>query len=170
MAVKSLIETVTVGAGGAASIEFTAIPQNGSDLILVISGRTARTGTTGNLQINVNSDTTASNYSNRQLYANNGTVYSFSANEYPLPPLNASSTTANTFSSHSVYISNYTSSNAKSMSLETVTENNSSAVAQDLQAATWSGTSAITSIQLKEYASFNFDQYTTASLYKIKYD
>jgi hypothetical protein len=38
-ATYKLIETVTVGSGGAANIEFTSIPQTYTDLKLVISGK-----------------------------------------------------------------------------------------------------------------------------------
>ena len=54
MAVKSLIETVTVGSGGAASIEWTAINQDGQDLVIVLSSRNgeAVTNVSSTIQIN----------------------------------------------------------------------------------------------------------------------
>jgi len=44
MAVKQLIERVEVGPGGAASIDFTNIPQDGAHLVVVASLRSSQTG------------------------------------------------------------------------------------------------------------------------------
>jgi hypothetical protein len=52
MTVKSLIETVTVGAGGAASIEWTGIAGTGQDLLVVFSLRCTTSNATGSLTIN----------------------------------------------------------------------------------------------------------------------
>ena len=38
----SKIASVTVGSGGSTSIEFLAIPQNYTDLVIKVSGRSAR--------------------------------------------------------------------------------------------------------------------------------
>ena len=40
------IQTVTVGSGGAASIDFTSIPQTYTDLKIVLSARTNRANAT----------------------------------------------------------------------------------------------------------------------------
>jgi hypothetical protein len=164
MAVKSLIETVTVGAGGAASIEFAAIPQDGSDLVCVFSERHS---TDGNTRFTFNGS--SSGYQQIRL---SGTGTSVNTDTYSGVFIYAedqgASTTANTFGSAQVYVSNYTSSVAKSVSVELITENNATAADQYLIAGSWSGTAAITSLSVA--ASSGFVQHTTASLYKIKYD
>ena len=171
MAVKSLIETVTVGAGGAASIEFTAIPQEaGSDLILVISSRLDGAQYEGKIQFN--SDT-ASNYSSLYLYGNGAGEYSGLSTGVSLifQGMGRSSATANTFASDTIYVSNYTSAVAKSISIDAVSENNDAAdysYILSIGSGKWSGTAAITSLRI--FSTENFVQYSTASLYKIKYD
>ena len=163
MAVKSLIETVTVGAGGASSIEFTAIPQDGSDLICVFSERHS---TDGNTRLTFNGS--GSGYDSINLYGNGTSTSSGSySGVFIYANDQGPSTTANTFGSAQVYVSNYTSSAAKSVSVELVTENNATAANQYLIAGSWSGT-AITSLTVA--ASTGFVEHTTASLFKIKYD
>ena len=171
MAVKSLIETITVGAGGAASIEFAAIPQEaGSDLLLVMSARTDSTGSYSNIKANFNSDG-ASNYTYRWIYGN-GTSVNSTANSYTgILGLTASSSiaTADTFGNGQLYIPNYSDSNAKFSSADSVQENNLTSAFQNLTAGSWNDTAAITSIALASTVG-NLVQYSTASLYKIKYD
>lgn len=165
MAVKSLIETVTVGAGGAASIEFLDIPQDGSDLVLVMSLRTTTTGRDVALLLNG----TTTGYSGKQLRGSGSTASSFASTSQYFLPEGATSTayTANTFSNVHVYFSNYTSSNTKSISADYVQENNAATSWQYLVAETWNNTAAITSIKTDSAA---LAEHTTASLYKIKYD
>ena len=62
------IAIVTVGAGGASSIEFTSIPNTYSNLLVVLSVRTSKAGSyTGSFGMQFNGDT-GSNYTNRDLY------------------------------------------------------------------------------------------------------
>tara|TARA_R110000782_G_scaffold250946_1_gene338438 strand:+ start:390 stop:905 length:516 start_codon:yes stop_codon:yes gene_type:complete len=171
MAVKSLIQTVTVGAGGAASIEFTAIPQSGSELILVISNRVDANQFEGQIQFNGD---TASNYSAVRLFTNGNGIFTGSSSGTGLYiyGIGRADATANTFASASIYVSNYTSSVAKTVSTEGVSENNNASAFSYLVGiggGKWSGTAAITSLKLFA-ASSNFVQHTTASLFKIKYD
>jgi hypothetical protein len=75
-----------------------------------------------------------------------------------------------TFANNEIYIPNYTSSNFKSVSIDSVSEaNQAGAVYQDMVAGLWSTTSAITSITLTSLSTGNnFVQYSTATLYGIK--
>jgi hypothetical protein len=168
MAVKFLIQTVTVGAGGAVSIEFAAIPQDGSDLVLVLQGRTIRTGTYGyvdDLELNINGDGFGVNMSEISLH----NVPNVISRYLPPPAFTAASTTSNTFGNSSLYISNYTSSLAKSMSFDGSLENNSSSAGLAISDLLYNSTSAIASIGVGT-ANDNFDTGSTFSLYKIKYD
>jgi hypothetical protein len=167
-----LIETVTVGSGGAASIEFTSIPQNGVDLLLKVSGRdTGSGGEAGGVQIQFNNVTTSS-YSWRRLTGNGSSAGSLSitgdAISIPFSSV-GSSATASTFGNASALISNYTSSVAKSVSGDGVSENNATESYQAIVAGSWSGTDAISSIQIKP-SSTNWAEHSTASLYKITAD
>ena len=164
----SLIGSVTVGSGGASSVEFTNIPQVYTDLILKVSGRTnetyANNGFFGKIEFNNNT----SSYSRRSLYNFDGAAYSFAANDAYLGlSMDPSNFTANTFSNSETYIPNYAGSNNKSVSSDTVIENNGTNIYGALIAGLWSNTSAITSIKLTSFAG-SFVQYTTAYLYGIK--
>jgi len=164
-----LIETIEVGAGGAASIEFTSIPQDGVDLVCVISLRTNKaSGNPDAIEFQFNADT-ASNYTTIWLEGTGSGVAAASTTTnrgYAEHLGQHSAYTSNTFGNTSIYVSNYTSSAAKSISVDGVTENNSTASYQGIAAASWNNSSALTSIKL--YSGSNtIVQYSTASLYKI---
>jgi hypothetical protein len=78
--------------------------------------------------------------------------------------------TASTFSNGEFYIPNYASANNKSVSFDSVTENNK---ATDqilaLNAGLWADSAAITSIKLEvNGGTYNISQYSSATLYGIK--
>lgn len=166
MAAKELIQTITVGAGGAASIEFTGIPATGTDLLILFSSRMSA-GTFELLQFNA--DTSSSNYFYTNLLGDGSAASSGQGS-----PTNGiyfygekSTYTSSSFDSSSIYIPNYTASTAKSISIDNVTENNATGSLQNIVAGKWSGTAAISSIKITAYSVNTFTQYSTASLYKI---
>jgi hypothetical protein len=155
-----LIESKTL-ATAAASIEFTSIPQDGTDLYLTVSSRTTGAGPDCFIRPNGSS----SNLSGRRLRGNG--VNAATATETSAYVENCVSTdTASTFSNNSVYFPNYTSSAFKSMSIDAIRENNATDARQAIFAALWSDTAAITSITIVP-SSTNFDVGSTFSLYKI---
>jgi len=165
----SLISSVTVGSGGAANMEFTSIPATYTDLLLKVSARINRSGENRqSMNLTFNSSTgswtgirLAGYDSNSILSDNSSTTY------YQIPQATASNATANTFASADFYIPNYASSNNKSVSSDSVTENNSTTSwIIDLGAGLWSNSAAITAIKL-DGNGYNFEQYTTAYLYGI---
>ena len=163
-----LIEHIEVGSGGAASIEFTGISQDGVDLVLVLQGRTIRTGTYGfvdDLVLNINGDGFGVNVS--EINVHNIPIVKSTANAPP-PAFTGATTTSNTFGNSSLYIPNYTSSLAKSMSFDGSLENNSSSAGLDISALLYNSTSAIASIGVG--ATNDFDTGSTFSLYKITAD
>lgn len=154
------IATVTVGAGGASSIDFTSIPGTFTDLALVFSGKNG-TNTTTAVRIALNSSTTG--FSSRVMQHSNGSAISFTENTF-IGHIPASDWTASTYGSANLYFPNYASNSSKTFSVDNVTEsNNSSYYLSNLIGVGWSGTSAITSITL----TANFAQYSTATLYGI---
>ena len=157
------IETVTVGSGGQASIEFTNIPQTYTDLKLVLSGRSTFSYYYG--QVYFNNSTTG--YSRRSLGGDGSAPFSGSfSNEYTLV-VSRSNETASTFGNMEIYIPNYSSTSTnKSFSVDGVTENNGTTAYAVMFAALWSNTAAITSIKL-DPDSGDFAQYSTATLYGI---
>jgi hypothetical protein len=132
----------------AASVTFANIPQTGyTDLKVVISIRTDNTD--GLCKLYFNADSTASNYSRIRLLGEGGSGASSSSgsdNNYLF--MDCSSDTASTFSNGEIYIPNYTSSNQKSISIDTVRENNGSYAVDALMAGKWSGTAAITGMTI----------------------
>ena len=159
------ISSVTVGSGGSANISFTSIPQTYTDLVVKLSGRE---GGNNWCLITFNGDT-GNNYYQRSIH---GQATSASSNNYgPRANIydfivNSSADTANTFCSTDICIPNYTSSNQKSLSLDSAYEGNSATLPLlGFIAGLWTGTSAITSITL---ATGNaWAEYTTATLYGV---
>jgi hypothetical protein len=161
-----LVSTVTVGSGGAASILFSAIPQDATDLLLVFSTRTAIDSST-NIRLWPNSD--SNNLFWRRLAGSGTTAASSNGNPNNLnlqDGTNTAGQTANTFSSGQVYFTNYTGSQNKTFSADYVYENNATGAYQNIVAGSWNNSSAITSLFLQSGAG-DWAQHTTASLYKI---
>ena len=161
---------VTVGSGGAASIDFTSIPSTYTDLVVKFSARS--TDTTANdssaIALQFNGDT-ASNYTRRSLVGDGGSASSSNATTTSMRigfiPTNGC--TASTFGNGEIYIPNYAGSTQKSVSADAVAENNSATyIYSALNAGIWTGTAAITSIKII-IPSFNFIQYSTAYLYGV---
>ena len=163
MAAKELISTITVGSGGASTIEFTSIPATYTDLQLVLSARQSSTSGGSEDAITFALNSSASSKTSRYLLGQGNTAYNYSYNEFYLWTPN-STTTANTFSNTQLYISNYSGSANKSISINGVTENNGTGSNLAVGAGLWSNTAAITSITLTPLYG-NFVQYSTASLY-----
>lgn len=159
------IATVEVGSAGAATIDFTSIPQGYTDLMIKVSTRGTTANASGGYYYDITFNNTSSNRSGRYVEGANGTTV-FSATYTPWGLSTPSDFTANTFSNNEIYIPNYAGSNYKSLSSDAVNENNASAGRIDLIAGLWSDTAAITSIKFVQGAG-NFAQYSTATLYGI---
>jgi len=158
------LASTTVGAGGAASITFSSIPQTYTDLVIKTSSRTA-TGGVDNFLISFNGS--SANFSYREL-TGNGTSTASSANVGGgVALVNGSTMTASTFSNNDIYIPNYAGSNNKSFFADAVTENNLTLSYAQLWSNLWSNTAAINQVTLTCAASANFAQYTTATLYGV---
>ncbi len=157
-------------ASSQATIEFASIPQTFTDLYLVLSARTNRASVASDIYLQFNGITTAT-YSFRRLYGDGTGANSDSLTNNTQGGLTAwaaaANATSNTFGNSVIYIPNYTSSNAKSWSADGVTENNNTSGYQAIYAGLWSGTAAITSIQIKDYNAASFVQYTSATLYGV---
>ena len=160
---KTLIERIEVGSGGAASISFTSIPATYTDLLLSFSVRTSQSAVNGKVNIVFNSD--ATNQSRRVLYGDGASAGSGTASNLEID-VNANTSTSNSFSNSMVYIANYGSSAAKSISSDSVQENNATTAIMVLNAGLWNDTDAITSISLEGNGN-TLLQYSSASLYGI---
>lgn len=160
------IASVTVTGATAASIDFTSIPGTFTDLCILTSIRTSRTAAKyGNMKIKFNTST--SNITGKFLRAFDSTPESFSttAVEWGAP---TAATTTSTFGNAIIYIPNYAGSTNKSVSVDSVIEDNSTASFNYLSAGLWSQTAAITGLSLYTTdASSDIAQYSTAVLYGI---
>ena len=163
-----LIASAAVGSTGATNFSFTSIPSTYTDLIIKLTLRDTASADFWGYNVYFN-NSLATNYSVRRLVGTGSSVGSDSlSSQTTLIPYaaNGGSSTSNTFANNEIYIPNYTSSNAKSVSLDGVSENNATSAVSGLVAGLWSLTSAITQIDIS--ASGTFAQYSTAYLYGIK--
>ena len=163
----TLISSVTVGAGGASSIDFTSIPATYTDLKLVASIRNV-----SYRQTIIKFNNSSANFTLKMLLGNGASAVSydqaaFGYNMTGYVPLDGTDT-ANTFGSWELYLPNYTSSNYKSGSFDVVSENNGTTAYANMEAGLWSQTAAINQLTILPYGSVNFVQYSTAYLYGIK--
>ena len=160
-----LLETIAL-TQSASSVTFDNLPTSGyTDLKVILSTRST-ISTVQNLTITFNGVTTG--YSARNLFgAGGGTPGSSTL------PTNTSwgisqpsGYTASTFDSQEIYIPNYRSSNFKSASIDSVTENNAADSYAVFEGYLWSNTAAITSINIAPNSG-NFVANSTFSLYGI---
>ena len=161
---------VTVGSGGAASIDFSSIPSTYTDLVLKLSGRSAYVGTDEVVKVIFNGSTAAA-YQIKRLYGT-GSVSASDQDSAGTTVLNfyqvdSSTSTASTFGNAEFYIPNYAGSTYKSISGDLVTENNATRGVAALGAGLWSNTAAINQITLTPQSNLNWLQYTTAYLYGV---
>jgi hypothetical protein len=157
----TLIASSTVGVGGAASIDFSSIPSTYTDLCLKVSLRSLVTGG----WVNVTFNGSSANLSGKYIYANpNNAPVSGSA--APLLYTDAVTYTSSTFSNGEMYIPNYAGSQYKSMSIDSINENNATPTDMLLQAGLWSVSTAINQITLTPNSG-TLAQYSTAYLYGV---
>jgi hypothetical protein len=155
------IQTVTVGSGGSATIEFSSIPQTYTDLKIVVSARSTNADIDDHLFVKPNNS--ASNMTQIWLRGSGSAASSSTSVRFAIP---GATSTASVFGNTELYIPNYTSANFKSFSGETVQETNATEAYQYLCAFLWSDTAAITSLVL-DLSNGNFAQYSTATLYGV---
>ena len=164
------IAGITVGAGGASTIDFTSIPSTYTDLVIKLSCRIGSAADRDGVLLTFNNNT--SSYSFRRAYAYDaglsGSDSGSSQSSVAIGNTTANNATSNTFGNHEIYIPNYAGSNNKSISVEADAENNSTTSWQiTMTAGRWDNSAAIDRVTLTA-ASSTFVQYSTATLYGIK--
>jgi len=162
-----LLETINL-TQSAASITFDNLPSSGyTDLKILMSGIT--TGSTLNCSIALNGST--SNFTSRQLGSDGTTPYSATRTDNLNVALtNGTGYTPLTGAFNELYFPNYRSTDAKSFSSETATENNATGADLVMRAYRWSPATqaAITSITLfAGNAAGSFGANSTFSLYGV---
>ena len=134
----------------ASSIFFENIPQFYTDLVVLVSGRGTRSGfDRDDFFIKFNSIT--SGYSARLLQGNGSTTAvaaDSSQAQITRMSMPAATVTANTFGNATIYIPNYSGSTNKSVSIDSVTENNGTTAYQQIISGLMANTEAISSITI----------------------
>ena len=168
----TLINSNTVGSGGAASVTFSSIPATYTDLVLRISARGDDNGATyDGFSLTINSDN-ASNYSSVRLTGSGSAATSALTTNQTTETWtyisNGSTSTTNTFGNTEYYFPNYTSTSNKVISLFGVSETNATAAYMSTFAGLYRGTSGITRLSFTPYGSTNFVTGSSFYLYGIK--
>ena len=164
------ISTVSVGAGGAASITFSSIPATYTHLqIRFIARSTYASGNIDIVGMQLNSDT-ANNYAWHWLFGDGSSAGAGSAtttSNITFRDISNANTTANTFGAFVIDILDYanTSKYKTSRALGGYDANGNGKI--NLDSGVWMNTSAVSNIAL--YAgNANFAQYSSFALYGIK--
>lgn len=166
----TLASSITVGSGGATQIEFTNIPQDGKDLLLLISARSGvasgADGVLASIKYNNSSDST---YTTLRVFGlgtdasstvtTNGTSTSFYRMTTP-------DQAASVFAVGRVYVANYAGSANKLSFSEAGFNNSNTAIDARFTFFRRANTAAITSIQITNLDN-SFVQHTIASLYTV---
>ena len=166
MAYFEKIASVTVGSGGAATIDFTSIPADFADIVIKTSLRSDRASNQDTLGLNINGS--SANRTWRRLRGSGSAVSSTSGSTNEIGFIDGDTATTSTFGNLEIFIPNYAGSTNKSISADSVDENNATAANQTMYASLWSQTAAITSLQLLPLVGTEFLEHSTAVLYGIK--
>jgi hypothetical protein len=164
------LATVTVGSGGAASVEFAGIPNTYKHLQIRGIGRDTQASGAHSLRLQLNSDT-GSNYTYHAVIGDGSTAsagaLTAQPTQYPGFLIGTSGATG-VFSASIIDILDYanTSKNKVTRTLSGVDNNGSGNIG--LFSGMWLNVAAITSITLLPAASTNFAQHSQFSLYGVK--
>ena len=161
-----LIASNTVGSGGAATITFSSISQDYTDLAIRISCRTNSTSTGDGFTIALNGSTAS--FTGKGLFGDSASARSNTNTLAGVGVVAGTSQATNIFAATDVYINDYSSSNFKPILIQNANDSNTTLQAYVFQAGKlWSNTAAITSFTLTPDTG-SFIQYTSVHLYGIK--
>jgi hypothetical protein len=168
------IATVTVGSGGASSIEFTSIPGTYQHLQIRIVGRSSNSSAEEQCTLQFNGDTSSASYAFHHIA---GLGASLNVDGYgtgtlgaitPVTRISGNNAGANIFGVGVIDVVDYssTSKNKTVRTLNGVDANGSGRIY--ISSGLWLSTSAITSLKIAVQAGGNLVQHSTAALYGIK--
>lgn len=167
------IATVTVGAGGSATITFSSIPSTYKHLQIRAIARDARAISGANpCDMSFNSDTTYTNYRQHYLGGDGSAPYAGTvqaSGRYAAFGQSAgASNSANIFAASIVDILDYKDTNKyQTVRVLDGLDVNGTGGQVDLQSSLWLSTSAITQIDITPRSSTGFSQYSHFALYGI---
>jgi hypothetical protein len=160
------IATVTLGSAQS-TISFSSIPSTFKHL--QIRGIVRDAGGNGEYKIELNSDTTATNYYGHVLYGDGSGVYASGGNNNTVAPIPYSGLTASVFGANVMDILDYSDTN-KYKTLRTLNgyDTNTTTGFIGLYSKLWKNTAAVNAITLRVVGGTNFAQYSSFALYGIK--
>lgn len=171
------INSVTVGAGGSSSIDFTNIPQGYTDLKVHLSLRGTVSDHIASAYMSINGTITNRSYTSFWLAGNaSNNPYVAGTNSGTnafIASVAAVLSTSNTFGNAELSLLAYSGSSYKSYSCESALSSNANGgtypayVEERLTAGLWSNSSPITSLSFYP-TSGSWAQYSTATLYGVK--
>lgn len=164
--VMTPIYTQTVGAGGTSAIFMNNIPQVYTDLVIKMSVRAADSVTQREIGMYFNTQGFPAPSSFTAILGDGAATSGRNSSFIALGFANNAATTTNTFSSHEIYIPNYTSTNFKQIIVDSVTENNATLAHARLLAVLNRQSEAVTSLNM-DMGGVLFLQHSTISLYGI---
>ena len=164
------IATVTVGSGGASSIEFTSIPGTYQHLQVRIVGRSSKSDTLDFGKLQINSDT-GSNYRYHYLLGNGSAASAGGSSGTYIDTgyISASTSTAGLMGAFVIDILDYASTSKNTVTrLFGGADRNGEGYA-NIYSGLWVNTDAVTSLKFfPGGASTSWQQHSTAALYGIK--
>jgi hypothetical protein len=161
------LASTTVDASAPTTVTFSNIPQGYTDLRLVCSSRTNKTGQYDDyVQLSFNG--TTSLQTAKLIYAVNGTSVGSQTISSIYSPTSADGASSSIFGSTDFVISNYSSSKYKTITTEGIGENNASGAVLYFLSGLWSSPAPITSIGMFPQSGSTWKQNSTFTLYGIK--
>jgi hypothetical protein len=163
------IQTVTVGAGGSSSIQFSSIPQTYTHLQLRCLTKTSNAGAPYAMQIRFNGDSGA-NYAYHRLIGNGSAASALGttgASQASLNYMSASGET-NIFSGAVVDILDYTNTNKNTVHRTLGGYDANGSGNATFFSGVWLNTAAVSSITVISESGSTLAQYSSIALYGIK--
>lgn len=165
------IYTQTVGSGGAGEINFLNIPQTYTDLKIVVSARSPYS-TNPRIYMGMQFNGVTTSIYNNKVISGGGNSVSTGNNytgntEFYIGEVNSSTSLANSYSTTTVDIPNYTAGYIKNMTSSTVYGNNIQEAFQVLCAGIFINPAPITSVRFYIGGGNTLSQHSTATLYGI---
>lgn len=140
----TLVGSVTVGAGGASSLEFSNIPATGKDLVVLGSIRCSSWGVNLTLELNGS----ASNFSSKGLLYNGTSVAAYGSPSNWVGVVNGTNRATNVFSNIRIDIANYATTQNKGIQANNAYADFQTAAYPSFHNLVWSNSATINSIKL----------------------
>jgi hypothetical protein len=164
-----LLETIQLTQSGVSSVVLDNIPQTGyTDLKVVVSARTTRTGTDKSDELRLKFNNITSGYSTLMIEGNGSTtrtVADASGSYFGRGSSPADDATASIFGNTEYYIPNYAGSTNKTISIDTTSENNGGEAMALVVSGLLTNTAAVTSLTFTAVGTY--DAGSTFSIYGI---